>query len=190
MYPVTKRGARVSLRELTADDVDALTSVYGDPVTTEQLSFEPRTREQVAALITRLMVAAVTQPRVEYMLAIALNDTDELIGTMRLAYAEITPAPPSTVGVIGDTAQFGCAVSATQWGHGYGREATTLILELAFADLRIERVWGARGPDNKASATLMQRLGFTDTTRFPNHITKAGKPRDSIVAVVRRPEDA
>lgn len=188
MYPVIKRGPRVSLRELTAVDVDALTAVYGDPVTTEQLSFEPRSREQVAALITRSMVSAVTQPRVEYMLAIALNDTDELIGAMRLAYGEITAAPPSATGAVGDTAQFGCAVSAAQWGHGYGHEATVLVLELAFEDLGIEQVWGARGPENGASATLMRRLGFSDITRFPDHITKAGKPRDSIVAVAARPE--
>jgi RimJ/RimL family protein N-acetyltransferase len=186
VYPVIKRGKLITLREFGHDDVDALATVYGDEETTRHLSFEPRTHEQVKSIIERSIASATTEPRVEYALAAVENDTGYLIGTWRLAYAPISAAPPSTVGELGDTAQFGCAIAAHAWRRGYGTEGTSLLLRLAFEELGIGRVWGARGPENQASAALMQRLGFVDTERFPDHIIKYGRPRDSIAAVLER----
>ena len=186
MYPVIKRGKSITLREFDHSDIDALTAVYGDAETTRHLSFEPRTREQAASIIERSIASATAEPRVEYALAAVENETGDLIGTWRLAYAPISAAPPSTVGGIGDTAQFGCAIAARVWRKGYGIEGTSLLLNLAFDDLGIARVWGARGPENEASAALMHRLGFVDVERFPDHIIKQGKPRDSIAATLER----
>jgi [ribosomal protein S5]-alanine N-acetyltransferase len=186
VYPVIKRGKWITLREFDHGDVDALTAVYGDKETTRHLSFEPRTREQVASIIERSVTSASAERRVEYALAAVENETGQLIGTWRLAYAPISAAPPSTVGEHGDTAQFGCAIAARTWRKGYGTEGTSLLLSLAFDDLGIARVWGARGPENEASAVLMRRLGFVDVERFPDHITKYGRPRDSIAAALDR----
>jgi hypothetical protein len=44
MYPVTRSSARLDLRELAIEDVDAVLAIYGSPEATEHLSFEPRTR--------------------------------------------------------------------------------------------------------------------------------------------------
>ena len=186
MYPVIKRGKLITLREFDHNDVDVLMAIYGDEETTRHLSFEPRTREQVAAIIERSITSATIEPRVEYALAAVENETGRLVGTRRLAYAPISAAPPSMVGELGDTAQFGCAIAARAWRKGYGAEGTSLLLSLAFDDLGIARVWGARGPENEASAALMRRLGFVDVERFPDHITKYGKPRDSIAAALDR----
>jgi [ribosomal protein S5]-alanine N-acetyltransferase len=186
VYPVIKRGKSITLREFDHSDIDALTAVYGDEETTRHLSFEPRTREQVASIIERSIASATIEPRVEYALAAVENETKDLIGTWRLAYAPVSSAPPSTVGQLGDTAQFGCAIAARVWRKGYGVEGTSLLLNLAFHDLGIARVWGARGPENEASAALMQRLGFVDVERFHDHIIKHGKPRDSIAAILER----
>ena len=186
MYPVTEKGRQLTLREFREDDLDALLGIYGDPVATQNLSFAPRNRDQVAAIIRRSMESATTEPRVEYALAAVENATGRLIGTWRLAYAPMSAAPPSTVGELGDTAQFGCALAADVWRRGFGVEGTRLLLELAFGQLGLHTVWGARGPENNASAALMHRLGFVDVEIFRDHITKNGVPRDSIAAKVSR----
>jgi [ribosomal protein S5]-alanine N-acetyltransferase len=102
---------------------------------------------------------------VEYALAAVGNDTGHLIGTWRLAYAPISAAPPGTVGKLGDTAHFGCAIAAPVWRKGYGAEGTSLLLSLAFDDLGIARVRGARGPENEASAAILEHTAWDQARR-------------------------
>jgi len=128
VYPVTLHGPRLTLRELTSDDVDALHAVYGDPTTTTHLSFEPRTREQVARTIAVVTAAATVDPRVEYTVAAELHD-DGLIGVVRLALETPhgsrpdNPIPPHA-------ATIGAAIRADHQRHGLGSEALQLILHL------------------------------------------------------------
>ncbi|MEV7421643.1 MULTISPECIES: GNAT family N-acetyltransferase [unclassified Streptomyces] len=85
MHPVNRHGARLSLRELTTDDVDAVLAVYGSSEATEHLSFTPRSRDDVDGIVARSMASATASPRDEYALALTRQDSDELIGFARLA---------------------------------------------------------------------------------------------------------
>lgn len=186
-YPVSVPGPRLHLREFTTEDAPGLHAIYSDPVTTEHLSFEPRTRDQIDALLTRILELAAAQPRVDYTLAIWLNSTGELLGTGRLALGTPDQAGPNA-GLRPDSpaAQFGLAINAAHWREGYGREALDLLVNYAFTELGVDEVWGARGPANISSRALMKAAGFTETFTISDHITKDGVPRDSIVHVLRK----
>ncbi len=75
MYPVNRSSARLALRELDIEDVDAVFAIYGSPEATEHLSFEPRSREQVGQIVARSIAAAVEAPRTEYALAVVERET-------------------------------------------------------------------------------------------------------------------
>jgi RimJ/RimL family protein N-acetyltransferase len=184
-YPVVVTGPRVTLREFAPADHADLHAIYGDQKTTEHLSFEPRTPEQVTALLKNIEKAARAEPRLDYTLAIALNGTGELIGTGRLALGTPDQAGPNA-GLRADSpaAQFGLAIYAPYWGRGYGHEVLDLLIDYAFTHLGVDEVWGARGPANMASAALMKSSGFTEKMIIPHHITKAGVARDSVVHVL------
>ena len=186
-YPVAVTGPRISLREFSPADHAELHAIYSDEATTEHLSFEPRTREQVTALLERIDRSARTQPRLDYTLAITLNETGRLIGTGRLALGTPGQAGPNA-GLRADSpaAQFGLAIHAPHWRHGNGREALNLLIDYGFTHLTVDEVWGARGPANTASAALMKAAGFTETITITNHVVKNGQPRDSVVHVLRK----
>lgn len=190
LYPVTLIGPRLVLREFNQADVTALHSIYGDPATTEHLSFEPRTPDQVAAILDRIGASAAAIPRADYSLAVCLGDAEgELIGMGRLALGKPGARGPSAgLDPKAASAGFGLAIGAGHWHHGYGREALDLLIEYAFGTLGVEEVWGARGPSNKASKRLMERRGFTEGITIKDHITKNGVPRDSIVHVLKKAE--
>jgi len=137
MYPVLITGSSVMLRELTEADTDALHQVYGNDEATRHLSFEPRSREQVAAIISAAIRSATADPRTEYMLAVA-DHGGELIGAARLATGEH------------ESATIGFALRPDQWGRGNGLETVRLLQRLGFAELGLHRIWGARSPLNEA----------------------------------------
>jgi RimJ/RimL family protein N-acetyltransferase len=173
MYPVTVKGERITLREFTEDDVDAVLVVYGDPIVTEHLSFEPRTRDQVAKTIETVTTAACAEPRTEYSLAAALADTGETVGFARLAVDAQHPGQSS--------GQLGFTLRADTWGQGLGAETVTLLLRLGFEDLGLHRLWGARSPDNVVSDRLMRKLGMIEEGRIRHHLWVHGAWRDSVV---------
>jgi RimJ/RimL family protein N-acetyltransferase len=174
MYPVARSSARLELRELTADDVDAVLTVYGSETATEHLSFPPRTREQVEQIVTRSIAAATATPRTEYALAVTERATGELIGSARLALD-----PHQQRG-----ATVGFALRPDAWGVGYGVEMVRVLLSLAFEDLDLHRVWGARSPLNEASARTMAAVGMTEEGVIREHVWKAGRWRDSVVHAI------
>lgn len=173
MHPVSITGDGVRLREFTPDDVDAVLKVYGDPVVTKHLSFEPRNREQVAGTLAVVIEAAARTPRIEYSLAAVSTTVDEVIGFARLAVDAQHPGQSS--------GQLGFALCANQWGQGLGAETVRLLLRLGFDELGLHRLWGARSPDNAVSARLMTKLGMVEEGRIRGHIRVRGRWRDSVV---------
>ncbi|MDX6743627.1 GNAT family protein [Actinocorallia sp. A-T 12471] len=180
MYPVAIYGDKVGLREFVEGDVEAVLQVYGDPVVTEHLSFTPRDREQVAKTIATVRAAALQTPRTEYSLAIARSDDGECVGFARLAVDGTHPGQSS--------AQLGFALRRDAWGQGFGTEAVTHLIDLGFRALGLYRLWGARSPDNTASARLMAKLGMVEEGRIRAHVNIAGTWRDSVVHSLLEPE--
>ncbi|MFI2379089.1 GNAT family N-acetyltransferase [Streptomyces sp. NPDC018964] len=174
MYPVERSSARLDLRELTLDDVDAVLAVYGSTEATEHLSFTPRTRDQVEQIVARSMTSATTTPRTEYALAVVERNTAEVIGFGRLA-----ADPHQQRG-----ATMGFALRPDAWGAGYGVETVRLLLGVGFDDLGLHRVWGARSPLNEASARTMAAAGMVEEGTIREHVLKAGKWRDSVVHAI------
>ncbi|MGX4695489.1 GNAT family N-acetyltransferase [Streptomyces sp. JNUCC 63] len=174
MYPVKRSSARLDLRELAVDDIDAVHAIYGSPEATEHLSFEPRTRDQVAQIVARSITSATTDPRSEYALAVVERDTTEVIGFGRIA---IDPHQQRA-------ATFGFALRPDAWGVGYGLETVRLLLGCGFEDLGLHRIWGARSPLNEASAKTMTAAGMVEEGTIREHVLKAGRWRDSVVHAI------
>ncbi|MFJ2559061.1 MULTISPECIES: GNAT family N-acetyltransferase [unclassified Streptomyces] len=178
MYPVDRQDARLALRELTAADIDAVATIYGSTEVTQHLSFTPRSRDEVDGIVARSMASATMSPRDEYALALAGRDSGELIGFVRLA---LDPHQQRA-------ATIGGALRTDAWGIGYGREAVRLLLDLAFTDLDLHRVWAARSPHNRAAAKTLLAAGMTEEGRIRGHVHVRGAWRDSITYGILREE--
>ncbi|MEV5261256.1 GNAT family N-acetyltransferase [Streptomyces anulatus] len=133
MYPISRHSPRLHLRELHPGDAEGLFAIYGDARATEHMSFDPRTRDDVDAIVARSITSAALDPRQEYALAVTDNGDGRLIGFGRLA---LDPHQPRA-------ATFGFALRPDTWGNGYGTETVRLLLASAFEDLGLHRVWGA-----------------------------------------------
>ncbi|MFF0293184.1 GNAT family N-acetyltransferase [Kitasatospora sp. NPDC004614] len=168
MTPVHLAGSRLTLREIEHADADALLAIYGDPEATRHLSFEPRTRDQVQAIVDRSMNSAKDSPRTEYGLAVAHLGEHRLIGYARLA---TEPQQAATIGF---------ALHQAEWGKGLGTETVRLLCELGFNVLGLHRIWAARSPLNEASARTLLRAGMTEDGRIRDHVFVHGAWRDSI----------
>lgn len=140
---VTLTGLRVRLREFRTDDLDASMAVVGDDRVTRFLSFDSKTRDQQAGLLTAAIDRAKQAPRTEYYLAVTNHDDDRLIGFTRLGLTGV------------EAAKLGYAVGADHWGNGYATDATRTMITFGFTTLGLHRITAAIGPDNAASIAVV-----------------------------------
>ncbi|MDX2705631.1 GNAT family protein [Streptomyces sp. PA03-6a] len=178
MDPVTRHDARLFLRELTLDDVDAVHAIYGSPEATEHLSFSPRSREEVGGIVARGIASATATPRDEFAAGVVERESGQLIGYARLA---LDPHQQRA-------ATIGFALHPNVWGVGYGRETVHLLLTRAFEGLVLHRVWAARSPHNTASERTLLAAGMTEEGRIRGHVFVRGAWRDSITYGILRDE--
>ncbi|GLX20776.1 GNAT family N-acetyltransferase [Streptomyces lavendulae] len=168
MTPVHLAGPRLALREVEPEDTADLLAIYGDPEATRHLSFEPRTPDQVQAIVDRSIASAKDTPRTEYCLAITPAGEHRLIGYARLA---TEPQQAATIGF---------ALNPGEWGKGLGTETVHMLCALGFKVLGLHRIWAARSPLNEASARTLLRAGMTEDGRIRDHVFVHGAWRDSI----------
>jgi RimJ/RimL family protein N-acetyltransferase len=166
MYPVNLHGQLVALREFRHDDIDNAFHVVGDDRVTTWLSFDSRSPEATADMITGAIERARHKPRTEYYLAVA-DETDALIGFARLGFAGVKAA------------KLGYAIRADRWGKGYATDACRTMIEFGFTALRLHRISAAIGPDNAASIAVVRKLGMRHEGRLRDHVFTNGEWRDS-----------
>lgn len=171
MRCVLVSGPRLSLRDVSPADVDALHAVYGDPVATEHLPFNPRTLEEVGQIVEEAMAAAKAEPRQLYVLAVTEPDDGPVIGVARLHVEADHP----------HSAEIGLGLRPDQWGRGIGTDLVRLMLTLGFRKLRLHRIWGARSPANVPAQLAMLTAGMVEEGRIRHHVWTPHGWRDSIV---------
>ena len=135
---------RVVLRPLTLDDVPALVAYRNDPVVVRFQSWSSYSVEEARALVT-----ASSTPGVEGWHQWGIDVAGALVGDIGLRTFD-----DARQGEIGFT------LSPSARGRGYAFEACSLVLGIAFGELRFHRVIAAIDPSNAAAASLLSRLGF------------------------------
>ena len=151
-FPTVSRieSPRLVLRPVAVADLPALLEVNGDPEVTRYLPY---------AAWQSLADAEAWLARME---AMAAAGTGQVFALERRADAK----------VVGDLLLFkyeegsarvelGYVLGRAAWGQGLMREAVAAACNSAFGELGIRRIEAEVNPENVASCTLLQQVGFT-----------------------------
>ena len=160
--------ARLRLRPFTHDDAAPLFRVFSDEQVVRFWSVGAWTDiAQAEKMIEEALLAYREGGLSRY--AIALADTDELIGICNLrGFFEQNRR-----------CELGYALGSAHWGHGYGFEALEALLGHAFAALDMNRIEADIDPRNDASARLLERLGFRQEGYMPERWFVHGEYADT-----------
>jgi [ribosomal protein S5]-alanine N-acetyltransferase len=152
---------RLIVRELTADDLDALAAVFADPAV---LWWEPApyTREQTRVWLDATLRRYREDGCAEY--AVVIEATRDLIGDCGIVYREVEGRR---------LPELGWDLRSDMWGHGYATEAARGVLTHA-EDLGLRRVCSLIVPENERSRGVARRLGMT----VDRQVVWADQPHD------------
>lgn len=170
------RTERLVLRSLTLsdNDVDDIHAQQSNAELTTYMLYEPRDRATVIEKITEWTASENLAESGDYLqLAIELADAVPPSATATTSEPGAAASAPDTrrsviIGTLyfkiesaeDSNAEIGWALHPNFQGKGYAREAASVLLDLAFDELRLHRVFANLDPRNDDSVRLCLTLGM------------------------------
>ncbi len=159
---------RLKLRKPKSDDEESLFDIYSDKEVMRYWSSLPfATLSQASDMISNAKKWWETGDSICF--AIKESSSNLIIGTVSLFnFHEESKR-----------AEVGYILGRSHWGYGFMTEALTKIIDYSFFDLGLNRLEADIDPDNKASAKLLKKLGFSLEGRLKQRWIVNGKASDS-----------
>ena len=139
---------RLALREMTADDLDLMADLLGDP---EVMAFYPRPKDRAEALGWIRWNARLYRERGFGLWLIELRDTGEFVGDCGLTPQVVDRTPEIEIGY---------HVRRPLQGQGYATEAASACRDHARDVLGLERLVAIIDPGNAPSQRVAEKIGL------------------------------
>lgn len=166
---------RLLLRPFTDADIDDVAAYHALPEVVRYLYWQVRDRDEVGDLLAqRQQRHRLAEEGDVVVFAVELVATGRVIGEVNLHWASAAH----------QQGEFGFVFHPDHQGHGYASEAAAKVLDLAFDDLGLHRVYGRTDGSNIASAALMRRLGMRQEAHFVQNEIFKGAWGDELVFAI------
>lgn len=169
-----RKGLKVALRPILKEDAHQFFIWMNDPEITQYLARNlPVSFEEEERWCHRK-----GEPNdADFTLAVVEVKSGKLIGVMGLHKVDYRSGTATTGAVIGDQ-EFR--------GKGYGSEAKMLLLQFAFRELNLRKIYSHVIEYNAQSLAYSKKCGYVEEARLPKHMFKDGEYRDQIILAVYR----
>jgi [ribosomal protein S5]-alanine N-acetyltransferase len=181
VYPVVLDGVSVLLREFRSSDAAAAFAWVGDADAVRYVPLGPLDEIGAVDYVEQLIAEARREVRDAYTLAIVERATGEVIGSVALGIDSRAHR----------RAELGYILRRDRWGQGFATEAASMMIDFAFDQLGMNRVWAVCDPENPASTHVLEKCGMTCEGHLREDLLVHGLWRDSLLYAViaaSRPE--
>jgi ribosomal-protein-alanine N-acetyltransferase len=160
---------RLVLRDLTADDLEAVHAYASDPEVCRYMTWGPNTVEQTRDFIAEMVASAEDDRRQSFTWAITAGGA--VLGACSVAVTSVEHR----------RGELGYVVARSAWGQGYATEAALAVLRFAHEQLRLERVEATCRPENNASRRVLSKIGLRQEGLLRSHMIIRGRREDSLL---------
>ena len=169
------KGDQVTLRAIERDDLPRYVAWLNNPEVTRHLTlYLPLNADDEAD-----WYEAQRKDDTVQNFAIVVNEDNVHIGSVGLMNISHKEQNAELGIVIGDK---------TQWGQGYGREAINLLLNFAFAEMNLHRVYLRVNVSNTPAIRCYQNCNFVEEGRLRETVYHRGHFEDQLIMSVLRSE--
>lgn len=168
---------RLRIRRFEPRDAAALAAYRSDPEVNRYQAFSSCTLEQARRFIDSMRDLSPGRPGAWFQLAVALSDSDALIGDFGLRCRRSDPRQ----------AELGFTFARAHQGRGYASEAVRRVLDYAFPTLDLHRVFALTDTRNDRAQRLLERAGFRQEGRLVEAVWfKGAWASELLYAILRR----
>ncbi|WP_324758693.1 GNAT family N-acetyltransferase [Haloarcula sp. GH36] len=160
--PTFLDGDEVSLATIEDEDTEFVHETVNDPAVRDGLSFARPQSEQTE----REWIESIGDPETDDVhFLLCVDDPVGVIGLNRVA--------PTT-----GAAELGYYLTPEAWGNGYATDAARTVVDYAFAELRLHRVYARAFAGNDGSRRVLEKVGFEHEGVMRDHWFRQGEYED------------
>src|SRR6478735_4376932 len=123
---ISLESPRLSLNEVTMQDVHAIHTYASDPEVVRYQSWGPNTFQQTEEFVKQVLQWQKENPRYYIVLAIRKKQQQRMLGAVSLEIDDILP-----------TAAFGFSLGRDVWGQGLATEASRTFIEYVEKEVKL-----------------------------------------------------
>ena len=169
-------GGRIYLRLLTRADAVAFVPWVNDPEVTRTLAIGLRVMDVRAE---EVFIEKTNASAHDVLFGIVARETGQLIGSTGLDQIDFQ----------NQSASFGIMIGEkSEWGKGYGTEATALVVQYAFGELHLNRVQLHVYEYNLRGIRVYEKVGFRREGALRQEHVYDGRFWDTVVMAILREE--
>ncbi len=159
---------RLILRRLELRDAPNIQRLAGDyEVVKGTLTMPHPYEDGMAEEFINRVHERFNNEQTDFSFAIALKDTDELIGVIGLHPVEAY-----------QRAEIGYWLGVPYWNKGYVTEAAVEVMRFGFEVVGLNRIYAAHYTDNPASGRVMQKIGMIYEGTLRQHLRRFESYKD------------
>lgn len=163
---LTLKTERLVLRPFERSDLDDVLSYYSLPEVQRYLDWKARDRSEAAEAFEAMRKQKrLTRPGEILTLAIVRKADGAVMGHVSLRWTDATAGQ----------GEIRFAIAPAYRRRGYCREAVTAMINLAFGEYRLHRIFAITAGDNEASAKLLKTLGMRLEAHYREHALFQGE---------------
>jgi len=163
--------ARLILREFATDDWPDVLAYQRDPLYLRFYPWTDRTEADVRDFVREFVDQQTEVPRRKFQLAIALPDSERLIGNCGIRRKAENDWE----------ADIGFELAPSDWGQGYATEAASSMVDFGFRQLGLHRISSWCVAENIASARVLERVGLRLEGRLQENEYLRGRWWDTLL---------
>lgn len=164
----TLAGSLVELRPLVREDARRVAAIVNDPAVNRTL----RASAPVSVATEVLFIEALPYARADLVLGVAARDDGRIVGVTGLHHLD-DPARKAELGIF--------LGPPSEWGRGFGTEATRLLVAHGFGALGLHRIWLHVQADHARAIRAYERVGFRREGLLRESGLREGRPVDEVV---------
>jgi RimJ/RimL family protein N-acetyltransferase len=162
------KGSRLVLTALAESDLPVLLPFFQD--ISALLYYIPTTARPLNAPQLKALVADWNDGIENFVFAVRMQD--QLIGLVNLDDLD-WPNSHTEIGI--------ALTDSSRRGQGLAAEALQILIDYAFGELGLHRIWARIIEDNVPSVKLFEKLGFLPEGRMRGHVRRRGRFRDMLI---------
>lgn len=165
---------RLVIREFVDSDWQAFHEYSTQPEVLLFHKFAPACLDDTREFLNEMIASQSDSPRMRFEMAVILKSEEKVIGGCGLY---LFPKQSKTAAI-------GYVLNHKYWGHGYATETAEALVDAAFADMGIHRIWTWCDTENARSAAVLERMGMRREGRMIKDRQQRGEWRDSYLYAI------
>lgn len=166
--------SRLELRRLKSADLDEYLDYLNDPVVARYQTWDSFPRERALEVIEEQISLSPGIPGAAFLFALELKDSNAFIGHVVLTVQQKDERQ----------AEIGFTMAREHHGRGLAYEASSRVVEYAFSELKLHRLFAITDCENESSVKLLERLRMRREGHFIQNIWFKGKWGDEFLYAI------